>query len=82
MTWFEAEEIDIYLKKLERMLDEWRMAPMEMRIEAAELSRVREKVEVVSNDDTQNPVLREYLSEMKHRIETCKRQIRERLKRK
>ena len=32
MTWFEAEQIDLYLDKLERLLDEWRLEPLQMRL--------------------------------------------------
>ena len=82
MTWFEAEQIDCYLRRLEQFLDEWRLEPIQMRIESAELTRTLNKVERVSNDDTSNPVFRQYLSELKYRIHLCRGQIEERLKRK
>ena len=82
MTWFEAEQIDLYVQKMEHLLDEWRLSPAEMRIEDSQLSRVMQKVEVVSNDDTNNPLLRGYLAEMRLRIDHCRGQIQERLKRK
>jgi hypothetical protein len=81
MTWFEAEQIEMYLDRLERLLDEWRLEPFQMRIESAELSRAIRKVEAVSNDDTQNPLMRRYMSDLHHRIFNCKNQIQERLKR-
>ena len=81
MTWFEAEQIEMYLDRLERLLDEWRLEPFQMRIENAELSRAIRKVETVSNDDTQNPLMRRYMYDLCCRILNCKNQIRERLKR-
>ena len=82
MTWFEAEQIDLYLRQLERLLDEWRLEPVQMRVENAELGRLCRKVESVSNDDTSNPVMRRYMVELRRRIAHCNAQIQERLKRK
>jgi hypothetical protein len=81
MTWFEAEQLDLYLEKLETLLDEWRLEPIQMRIERAELNRAIHKVESVSNDDTPNPVMRKYLFDLHQRLFSCRRQIDERLKR-
>ena len=80
MTWFEAEQIDKYLEKLERMLDEWRLEPVQMRMENAELSRARRKIETVKTN-TPNPQMRHYLADLHKRIEDCSGQIQERLKR-
>ena len=81
MTWFEAEQIEVYLDRIENLLEEWRLEPVQMRIENAELSRAIRQVETVSNDDTINPLMRRYMSELRRRIYYCKNQIQERLKR-
>ena len=81
MTWFEAEQIDMYLDKLESSLDEWQLEPSQMRIENAELKRVLQQVEAVSGKDTSNPHMRHYMSDLRQRISRCCGQIQERLKR-
>jgi len=81
MTWFEAEQLDLYLETLESLLDEWRMEPFQMRIEKAELKRLIHKVETASDKDTSNLVMRKYLSDLQQRIFACTHQIEERLKR-
>jgi hypothetical protein len=81
MTWFEAEQIDMYLDKLERLLDDWQLEPIQMRNENAELTRVLQKVESIPNKDVSNPLMKHYLSDLHHRISQCREQIQERLKR-
>lgn len=81
MTWFEAEQLDLYLETLESMLDEWRLEPFQMRIEKAELKRLIHKVQTAYNKDTSNLVMRKYLSNLQQRLYTCTHQIEERLKR-
>lgn len=82
MTWFEAEQIELHLKRLERLLDEWRLEPVQMRVENAELARILSKVESVSNNDTSSPVMRQYMVDLSYRITRCTGQIQERLRRK
>lgn len=81
MTWYEAEQIDLYLEKLERLLDEWRLEPFQMRMANVELSLAMRRVESVSNKDTSNPLMRRYVSYLRQRIDQCSLQIQERLKR-
>lgn len=80
MTWFEVEQIDRYLEWLETQLEEWRLERFQMQIEDAELKRTIHKAEAVSDDDTSNPVLRDYLLELRRRGCQCHRQIEERLR--
>lgn len=81
MTWFEAEQIDMYLEKLESLLDDWRLEPIQMRLENTELLRILGKVESVSKGDIKSPLMRRYLSDLHHRIAQCSDQIQERLRR-
>ena len=81
MTWFEAEQIDSYLKRLERLLDEWRLAPFQMRLENAEVQRVLRKLGSIPDKDVSSPFMRRYVSDLRQRLFDCRNQIQERLKR-
>lgn len=81
MTWFEAEQVDLYLEEIERLLDEWRLDRVQMRVEVAELTRMLRKVEADCKGDTKNPLMGRYLSDLRRRITYCNDQIQERLKR-
>ncbi len=82
MTWFEAEQIDLYVRRLEECLDEWQLEPIQMRIESAELKRTLSKIERASKESGCDPLLRHYISTLTKRIHHCILQLDERLKHK
>lgn len=80
MTWFEVEQIGKYLDWLELQLDQWRLGRHQMIMEKAELTRAIHKAESVLHKDISNPVMRDYLVELRRRSDECRHRIQERLK--
>jgi hypothetical protein len=80
MTWYEAEQVDAYLKELESALEHWTMDAVQMRYEQAELDRVTHKLGTKASKET-NPQRIHYIRELVERISSCEECIEERLRR-
>ena len=50
MTWWEVEQMALYLNTLEEKLDEWRLSNPKMRIEQQKVSQLADKIEKVLPD--------------------------------
>lgn len=80
MTWYEAEQIDTYLRELENALENWTMDAVQMRSQQAELDRVTEKLGRQMIQES-NPKRNRYIHELVDRIGQCEGCIQERLRR-
>ena len=80
MTWYEAEEVDAYLRQLESALEHWTMDAVQMRYKRAELSRVTRKLDKKISQE-KNPKRVQYIRELIDRISNCDECIEERLRR-
>lgn len=80
MTWFEAEQIDTYLKRIENSLENWSLDSARMRMEQSELDRLYYKLQKDVAGQS-HPSKSHFIRELIERIETCEEHIHERLKR-
>ena len=80
MTWWEAEEIAIYISDVEAALDEWTMSNPQMRLEQHTVDRVAKKINrTLSETDASDKKL--FLTHLANRIEALRQHLTERLKR-
>ena len=80
MTWWEAEEMAIYVSDTEAALDEWTMSNAQMRIEQDVVDRVAEKIKKTLSQ-TAEPDKKAFLAQLASRIEGLRQHLVERLKR-
>ena len=80
MTWYEAEQIDEYLHRIETDLEQWSMDAVQMRYEQTQLERVIRKLDQKAQNES-NPKRIRYIHELVNRISNCEEAIQERLKR-
>ncbi len=82
MTFFEVEQIDVFLDSLERHLDQWLFSRRDMQMLLAELKRIEKKLQTAGGSDrcsSSLPAFCELLDDLRHRTAECRNCIRERL---
>ena len=80
MTWWEAEEMAVYVSRTEAALDEWAMSNSQMRIEQRTVDRITEKLNKTLSQTTE-PDKKVFLIHLADRIENLRQHLTERLKR-
>lgn len=80
MTWWEVEQLAVYITELEEALNDWTLTNSEMRTEFRKAERVFNKIDsaIMSIDD---PEKRIFLVQIHNRIEDLQDKLTERLKR-
>ena len=82
MTWFEAEQIAEYIHNLEFSLDEWKLTNVQMRQKILELDRYNSKLSIACSNckkHLENPQFCQLVDDLLERIDSCSRNIKERL---
>ncbi len=80
MTWWETEEMAVYVSQTEAALDEWAMSNPQMRIEQITVERMAKKLNRTLSQTTE-PDKRAFLANLADRIEGLRQHLTERLKR-
>jgi len=80
MTWWEVEQMTLYVNTLEEKLDQWRLSNPKMRIEQQHVGRLAEKIEKAL-PDTGDSEKKDFLYHLAARIEDLQVHLTERLKR-
>jgi hypothetical protein len=80
MTWWEAEEMAIYVSKTEGALDEWTMSNSQMRLEQHTVDRITKKLNKTLSQTTE-PDKKVFLVHLASRVEELRQHLTERLKR-
>lgn len=80
MTWWEVEQMTLYLNKVEKKLDEWTYSNPKMRIEQKQITRLSEKIEKALSS-TGHVDKRDALVYLASRIQELQEYLTERLKR-
>jgi len=80
MTWWEAEEIAVYVSETEAALDEWTMSCPQMRIEQHAVDRIEKKLDKMLSKIT-DPEKKVFIENLANRVEGLRQHLTERLKR-
>lgn len=80
MTWWEAEQLAVYITELEEALNDWTLTNSEMRTEQKQAQRVYRKLEEAIAF-LEEPEKRIFLIQLCSRIEDLQDKLTERLKR-
>jgi hypothetical protein len=80
MTWWEAEEMAVYISETEAALEEWAMSGPQMRIEQHNVDRVVSKLNKTLSETTE-PEKRVFIEHLANRVEVLRQHLTERLKR-
>ena len=80
MTWWEAEEMAVYVSDVEAALDEWTMSNAQMRLEQDAVNRVAKKINKILSQTTE-PEKKAFLAHLASRTEGLRQHLTERLKR-
>ena len=80
MTWWEAEEMAVYISDVEAALDEWTMSNTQMQIEQNKVSRIAKKLNQKLSQTTAADK-KVFLAHLASRVENLRQHLTERLKR-
>ncbi|OQY07626.1 MAG: hypothetical protein B6I25_01235 [Planctomycetales bacterium 4572_13] len=80
MTWWETEEMAVYVSGVEAALDEWTMSNSQMRHEQDAINRMVKKISEISSQTTESEK-KAFLVHLASRVEGLRRHLTERLKR-
>ena len=80
MTWWETEEMAVYVSETETALDEWTMSNVQMRLEQTAVDRVAKKIDQTLSQATE-PDKKAFLAQLASRVENLRQHLIERLKR-
>ena len=80
MTWWEAEEMAVYVSDTEAALDEWTMSNSQMRHEQLTVNQIAKKINQTLSRTTE-PNKKAFLSHLANRVEVLRQHLTERLKR-
>ena len=80
MTWWEVEQMTLYVNSLEEKLDQWRLSNPKMRVEQQTITRLADKIEKAL-PATPEMDKKDFLSHLASRIEDLQQHLTERLKR-
>ncbi|MCD6175121.1 MAG: hypothetical protein J7K65_05045 [Planctomycetes bacterium] len=80
MTWWEAEEMAVYVSNTEAALEEWMMSNAQMRFEQDAVGRVAKKINQTLSQ-TVEPDKKVFLANLANRVEGLRQHLTERLKR-
>ena len=80
MTWWEAEQLAIYITELEEALNDWTLTNSEMRLEQKQAERVYNRIDtaVITLEEAEKKI---FLVQLCNRIEELQDKLTERLKR-
>lgn len=82
MTWYEIEQIASYICDLESSLEDWTLNNIQMRSKLAELNKIADKLKTISTRrriQSVDPILNRAIDDLNEHIQTCNRNLRERL---
>ncbi len=80
MTWWEVEQMTLYVGEVERDLDEWSLTNPKMRLEQRTVSKLARTIK--NNLPTaEDPDKRDFLAHLAARIDDLQEDLTERLKR-
>ncbi len=80
MTWWEAEEMAVYVSDTEAALDEWTMSNYQMRHEQHTVKQIAKKINKILSRTTV-PDKKAFLAHLASRVEDLRQHLTERLKR-
>ena len=80
MTWWETEEMAVYISDVEAALDEWMMSNAQMRLEQDAVDRMAKKINKTLSQTTE-PEKKAFLTHLVSRVESLRQHLTERLKR-
>ena len=80
MTWWEAEEMAVYISETEAALEDWAFSGPQMRIEQHNVDRVASKLNKTLSETTE-PEKRVFIEHLANRVEVLRQHLTERLKR-
>jgi len=80
MTWWEVEEMAVYVSETEVALDEWTLSNSQMRLEQRTVDRVMEKLNR-SLSQASEPEKKAFLEHLASRVEELRQHLTERLRR-
>ena len=80
MTWWETEEMAVYISDTETALEEWTMSNAQMRLEQDAVGRVAKKINQTLSQ-TVEPDKKVFLANLANRVEGLRQHLTERLKR-
>ncbi len=80
MTWWEAEEMAVYISETEAALEDWAFSGPQMRIEQHNVDRVASKLNKTLSETT-GPEKRVFIEHLANRVEVLRQHLTERLKR-
>ena len=80
MTWWEAEEMAVYISETEAALEDWAFSGPQMRIEQHNVDRVVSKLNKTLSETTE-PEKRVFIEHLANRVEVLRQHLTERLKR-
>ena len=80
MTWWEAEEMAVYVSNTEAALEEWMMSNAQMRFAQDAVGRVAKKINQTLSQ-TVEPDKKVFLANLANRVEGLRQHLTERLKR-
>ena len=80
MTWWETEEMAVYVSDTEAALDEWAMSDSKMRLEQNVVDRMVKKINLTLSQTTE-PDKKAFLAHLVNRVEVLRQHLTERLKR-
>lgn len=80
MTWWEVEQLAVYITDVEEALNDWTLTNAEMRTEQSQVQRVAEKIEsaVETVEESDKKI---FLIQLSSRIDDMQGKLTERLKR-
>ena len=80
MTWWEAEQMAVYVSETEAALEEWSMSGPQMRIEQHAVDRITAKLNKTLSETTE-PKKKVFIEHLADRVEVLRQHLTERLKR-
>ena len=80
MTWWEVEEMAVYISDVEAALDEWAMSNPQMRLEQRAVNQIAKKINKTLSQTTAADK-KAFLAHLANRVEGLRQHLTERLKR-
>jgi hypothetical protein len=80
MTWWEAEEMAVYISETEAALEDWAMSGPQMRIEQHAVDRVSKRLNAALPQATEQEK-KVFIEHLANRVEVLRQHLTERLKR-
>jgi len=80
MTWWEVEDMAVYISDIAEAMDDWSMSNAQMRAEEHTIDRVAKKINQTLSK-TSEPAKKQFLIHLANRVEELREHLTERLKR-